>query len=159
MAILALILGAIGGIGAMFFFDKDMGSRRRSLLRDQLVKLRHRSKDQFAIISEDTKNRAQGIVAETKARLTPEPVSDDTLVARVRAEMGRYVSHPKAITATANQGEVTVSGAILSKEAPSLLAALMRIPGVRQVHDHLEYYESADNIPDLQGGVTRTEMR
>ena len=35
----------------------------------------------------------------------------------------------------------------------------MKIRGVQQVHDHLEHYESADSILDLQGGVTRTEMR
>ena len=158
MSVLAIILGIIGGAAGMFFFDPRMGNRRRALLRDQMVKFRNRTGDNLEVLSEQARDRAQGVVAETKRHFTDQDTSDDVLVARVRSEMGRYVSHPRAISVTADQGDVTISGAILAAEAAPFMAAVMGIPGVKQVHDFLERYESAENIPDLQGGETRTEL-
>lgn len=158
MAVLAIIVGVIGGIGAMFFLDPDTGKRRRALLRDQFARFRHRAPDALDNLSKHARDKAQGVVAETKRHFTDQSAPDEVLVARVRSEMGRYVSHPGAVTVTANGGAVTLSGAILAREAPSFVAAAMRLPGVEQLHDYLERYESADNIPDLQGGKTRTEM-
>jgi hypothetical protein len=159
MAILAIILGAIGGAIGMFFFDPRQGNRRRSLVRDQIVRFRHRAPDTLDAVAQQIHDHAQGVVAETRGHLSHEPVADATLVQRVRSEMGRYVSHPGAITVTANQGEVTMNGAILANEATPLIAAVMRLPGVRQLHDFLERHDSPNGIPDLQGGQTRTEMR
>ena len=159
MAILAIILGAIGGAIGMFFFDPRMGNGRRSLVRDQVVRFRHRAPDALDAISKQVQDQAQGMVAEAKSRLNPKPADDETLAARVRSEIGRYVSHPHALTVSAYQGEITINGAILTKEAAPLLAAIMRVPGVTQIHDHLVHYEHAEGIPDLQGGVTRPEMR
>jgi hypothetical protein len=159
MAVLAIILGAVGGALGMFFFDPRNGNRRRSLLRDQVVRFSNRAPDKIDAVSRQVQDRVGGMVAEAKSRLNPTPADDETLAARVRSEMGRYVSHPGALTVSAYQGEITISGAILTDEAAPMLAAIMRVPGVTQIHDHLVHYEHAEGIPDLQGGVTRPEMR
>jgi hypothetical protein len=158
MAILAIILGAIGGAIGMFFFDPRQGNRRRSLVRDQVVRFRHRAPHTLDAVSQQIHDKAQGVKAEMHSHIAHEPVSDQTLVQRVRSEMGRYVSHPGAITVTSTQGEVTISGAILTNEATPFIAAVMRLSGVRQLHDFLERHENPDNVPELQGGQTRSEL-
>ena len=72
-----------------------------------------------------------------------------------RAKLGRHVSHPHAIHVTADCGCVTLRGEILKREQKPLLRAVERIPGVSDVDDLLEAYESGDNIPSLQGGRPR----
>jgi len=159
MSILAIILGIIGGAIGMFFFDPNTGNRRRALVCDQVLRFRHRTPDALDALSKQARNEAQGVMAETKARFRREPVSDETLVERVRAAMGRYVSHPGAVHVSASGGDVTLSGAILMNEAEPFLKAVKHLPGVQQIYDYLQRYESGENIPDLQGGQTRTELR
>src|SRR5690606_41858308 len=71
---------------------------------------------------------------------------------RVRAQLGRLVSHPGAITVTAHAGDVTLSGQILAAEHQTLLSAVRAMAGVNRVDDRLQAHESPGNIPELQGG-------
>jgi hypothetical protein len=64
--------------------------------------------------------------------------ADATLVERVRARMGHHISHPRAVEVTAHQGYVTLRGAIPDREVTGLVAAVSRVPGVREVLDELE---------------------
>jgi hypothetical protein len=61
------LLGAFG-IGAlcMYFFDPVSGRRRRALTRDQLVRAQHQIGDYAEGTVQDLRNRAQGLVAETR---------------------------------------------------------------------------------------------
>ena len=52
-----LALGAL----AMYFFDPQRGARRRSLVRDQAVKLTHDVEDAAGVVARDMRNRAQGL--------------------------------------------------------------------------------------------------
>jgi osmotically-inducible protein OsmY len=158
MPILAMILGAIGGVLGMFFFDPNTGKRRRSQARDQVAQAKNRAPDMINAVSKQVQNRAKELAATAQKRLHPEVSDDEQLAARVRSEMEHHVSHPKAITVSAYQGEVTVSGAILTHEAPGLISAIQAVPGVKLVHNYLVHYEHAENVPDLQGDVTHPEM-
>ena len=51
------------------------------------------------VTARDTVHRAQGAWAEARRMFSHEEVDDDVLVERVRAELGRVVSHPHAIEA------------------------------------------------------------
>jgi osmotically-inducible protein OsmY len=160
MSILAILLAVLGGAGLMYILDPQGGRRRRALVRDQAVKVLNRTGDNLSGLSKDLKNRAQGVVAETTSRLEKkEEPTDETLVARVRAKMGRIVSHPSAVEVLVNDGTVTLSGAILATEVQPLLRAVKSIAGVRAVENQLRLYNDASQIPSLQGGVTRTELR
>jgi hypothetical protein len=77
------------------------------------------------------------------------------LVDRVRSKLGRIVSHPGAIHVTAQNGNVTLSGPVLSAEVPELLVCVNRIQGVNDVTNNLELHDEAGNHPALQGGRER----
>lgn len=158
MGMVSLLTGGFAGAALMYFFDPNMGRRRRALLRDQMVKLRNTASDRAEVLVEQTTDRARGAVAETARHLVPEDVSDETLVARVRSEMGRYVSHPRAVEVTADEGVVTLTGNILAREVQPFVAKVKTMPGVRRVDNRLQVHQEAGNIPDLQGGTTRTEL-
>jgi osmotically-inducible protein OsmY len=68
-------------------------------------------------------------MAEARSTVSDEEVSDEVLVDRVRAKMGRVVSHPGAIKVTAEQGRVTLSGAVLEHEHEELLQAVRSVRG------------------------------
>jgi osmotically-inducible protein OsmY len=143
----------------MYFLDPRTGKRRRALLRDQAVKLKHTAEDQADDLSHYSVDKARGAVHETSRRLRTEDVADDTLVARVRSAMGRYTSHPSAIEVMANNGRITLRGNILATEVQPIVSAVKTVPGVKRVENQLQVHEKAANIPDLQGGRTPTELR
>lgn len=146
-----ILLGALGGAGLMYMFDRDHGRRRRALVRDQLVKIMNRTKGQLDHAAHDVRNRAEGMTAEVKQRTQPEPVTDETLVARVRSAIGRAVSNVGAIEVSANQGRITLYGPILENEVAALLAAVRAVPGVTDVENRLQVHQQAGSIPSLQG--------
>src|SRR5918992_2912051 len=150
------VVGAFGlGVALMYFLDPGRGARRRALVRDKIVHALRKTEDAAETTGRDLRNRAKGLAAEIRNRFEPEDVDDDVLVARVRAELGRAVSHPGSIAVTARDGRVTLSGPILAREADELLSDVRSVRGVRDVVDRLERHERADDVPGLQGGTAR----
>jgi uncharacterized membrane protein len=151
------ILGAFSlGAAAMYFLDPGRGPRRRAIVRDKLVHGLRKAEDAAGTTGRDLRNRAEGLAAEVRGRFDREEVDDVVLVERVRAAMGRAVSHPSAILVTATDRQVTLSGPILADEVSGLLARVREVRGVRGVVDQLEVHERADNVAALQGaGVPR----
>ncbi len=82
-----------------------------------------------------------------------EPASDRVLVERVRAKLGRYVSHPSAIEVVAHDGDVVLTGDVLAAEHDDLVSVVAAVRGVRDVADHLDVHESAEGVSSLQGGA------
>jgi uncharacterized membrane protein len=152
-------LGLLGGIGLgaalMYFLDPDRGRRRRGLVRDQVVSAVSKADDAVGATARDLGNRARGLASEARSRFKQDEASDEVLVARVRAELGRAVSHPSAIEVTAEQGRVTLSGPILAREVDDVLSTVRSVRGVADVENQLEVHERPDNIPALQGGSER----
>lgn len=129
----SLIGGLALGAGCMYFLDPYQGRRRRALVRDQLLSACVQSGDFLAKAIRDLGNRASGIMAETCYAWTEEEVDDATLVARVRSQVGRAVSHPRAIEVTATQGRVTLRGPVLAHEVSRLLQMVRSVRGVQAV--------------------------
>jgi uncharacterized membrane protein len=111
------------------------------------------------VTARDTVHRVQGAWAEARKIFEQEEVTDDVLIGRVRAELGRVVSHPHAIEVAATGGHVTLIGPILSHEVRPLLRAIRRVAGVRGVSDQLTVYSEPGNVSSLQGGAPRTGRR
>lgn len=157
----ALTFGAgLGlGTGLMFLLDPDRGKRRRALLRDKSVWAARRTGECLEVTARDIRNRTEGIVADIQSRFSSEPVDDSVLVDRVRAKLGRIVSHPSALQVTAQNGNVTLNGPILAAEVPELLTCVNRVHGVNEVVNNLEVHEEAGNHPALQGGRERPGNR
>ena len=147
------------GTGLMYLLDPDRGRRRRALLRDKGAWAVRKTGECWQVTTRDLRNRTQGLVSEAKSHLSSAPVEDDVLVERVRAKLGRVVSHPGAVHVTAQNGTVTLAGPILASEVPEVLSCVSGLRGVNDVVNNLEAHEAADNHPALQGGRERHGSR
>lgn len=147
------------GTGLMFLLDPNQGKRRRALLRDKCYWAARKTGEGAGVTARDLRNRTQGIVSEMKSRFSSESVDDAVLHDRLRAKLGRIVSHPKAIEVSVQNGRVVLSGPIVTKEVPALLACANRVGGVGEVINHLEPHDQSDNHPALQGGRERLGER
>jgi len=149
----AAVTGIATGAALMYLLDPDRGRRRRALLRDKMNRAAHAGVEAAGVAGRDLAHRTTGVAARMKQTLVHEPVDDDVLAERVRAQLGRYVSHPRAVEISAASGVVTLRGPILKGEVQRLLRAVERIPGVREVSPELDEHVTRD-IPALQGGAT-----
>ena len=137
----------------MYMLDPERGRRRRALARDRGTRLWHDAEFAAGKVSRDMENRVRGLRYEARSRMEEERVSGDVLAARVRARLGHLVSHPSAIeVAAAEDGSVTLTGAVLSREARNLISGVAGVRGVTRVEDRLERHDSPDKVPGLQGG-------
>src|SRR5690348_12498581 len=103
------------GAGLMYFFDPDRGRSRRALIREQFQSGLRQLDDALDVAVRDLSNRTRGLASELEHTFTgDEPVADRVLVDRVRATMGRYVSHPRALVVEADQGQIRLRGPILA---------------------------------------------
>jgi uncharacterized membrane protein len=154
-------LAALTGAALMYFFDPQNGRRRRALLRDRMTHLQRVARDARRVTARDLSARATGLQAQfhrllDSGRTHP---SDAALHDRVRAKLGRVVSHPHAIDVSVRDGVVALSGPILADEAPRLLDYVRGITGVREIRDLLALHAEASNVSALQGGSPRTGDR
>lgn len=86
-------------------------------------------------------------------------VEDSVLAERVRACLGRAVSHPGAIDVETNEGRVVLSGDVLAHEYPQLMRCVRAVRGVRSVDDRLGVHSDARGVSALQGGRPRSPGR
>ena len=146
--------GAVLGVAAMYLLDPDRGKRRRGLVADKAYSVVAGTRSALGAASRDAAHRIEGLRARARRLLSDAPVPDDLqLIERVRARMGRLVSHPHAIQVGANHGRVTLSGPVLAQEAPRLLSAVRTVWGVSAVEDRLVLHATAQSISSLQGGA------
>lgn len=150
-----LIVGAGVGAGCMYLMDPDRGRARRALIRDKAASGYRDVRDSVEKAQADLANRAHGLLAHAKSAVRRKPVEDDQLTARVRAKLGRLVSHPHAIDVIARDGMITLAGAVLEAEAEPLVSGVATVPGVSKVCDHLLRHRDAADVPSLQGGRER----
>jgi uncharacterized membrane protein len=143
------------GATLMYYLDPQAGRRRRALLRDQFAHAGRILREGRRVTARDIANRACGLWAEATRWLRAEPGSDAGLVERVRAKLGRVVSHPHAVRVTASDGRIELTGPILAREVAPLLESVRGIPGVLDVHNALTAHERSDGISALQGGHPR----
>jgi len=150
--LIRLAVGAAVGAASMYWLDPASGRRRRARARDQLTSVAASLSRGVRVGGRDLEHRVRGAGAQVRSRFTREDVSDEVLAERVRAAMGRVVSHPGAIDVFANDGEIRLVGAILAREHQQLMHTVHGVRGVRVVYDHLSVSERPDGIPSLQGG-------
>lgn len=130
------------GAGLMYFLDPHSGHRRRAQVRDRATRARRRLLRAVGRTGRDLWHRGRGLAARARATMTPESPSDQVVLGRVRARLGRYVAHARSIHVEVRQGAVQLTGPILAREADALVASIGKIGGVRTVVDRLERHES-----------------
>ncbi len=157
-----LVFGAGLGLGSglMFLLDPDRGKRRRALLRDKCAWAARKTADAIDTTVRDVSNRTRGLAVDFQSKLSHEQPSDQVLTERVRAKLGRVVSHRSAIDVAAKDGCVTLRGPILASEVKKTESCVSNVIGLLQVNNELEVHPTAENNPALQGGprTTRTSL-
>ncbi|HEX6314352.1 MAG TPA: SRPBCC family protein, partial [Gemmatimonadaceae bacterium] len=156
-------LAAGAGASMMYLLDPARGRRRRRLLADKVVHAAHVAGDAAGTTGRDLANHARGAAAVAKRRLHSKDGDDEVIAERVRAELGRVVSHPGAIEVDVDEGLVTLRGDVLAREVADLLDCVERVRGVDDVANMLQYHEEPGRIPSLQGqgrpATRRFELR
>jgi osmotically-inducible protein OsmY len=133
------LVGGVGlGAALMYIFDPDRGGRRRALIRDKAVAAGNKANDVAGKISRDVRNRANGLVAETKSLFKDEDVTDDVLQDRVRSKLGRYSFKIKGLEVSAINGTVTLTGHVAVDLVPKILRAVRLVRGVKEVDNQLQ---------------------
>ena len=146
------LVGGVGlGAALMYIFDPDRGKRRRTLIRDKVEAAGNKISDKAEKTGRDLKNRAYGVVAETKSIFQHDEVTDDVMVDRVRSRLGRIPVHVGAFDITARDGVVTLRGQILADELPKVLRAARFVRGVKGIDSQFDVHERAGNVPALRG--------
>lgn len=124
------------GAGLMYFLDPDRGARRRTHARNQMIHASHAMRD------------------NARAQLLPlwqaaQEVDDRILAERVRAVLGRVLTHAHAVGLEVSKGVVTVSGPVLRDEIRRTIKTLARVPGVERVVNALEPHPAPRRMPAL----------
>jgi hypothetical protein len=146
------LTGVALGAGAMYLFDPVGGRRRRARLGETVTHASHRTRAVAGSTARHARHRLSGVVARTVGRVAPgDTPSDDVVEERVRARLGRLVSHPGAIDVAAAAGTITLTGAVLAGEVDELLAGVADVPGVAGVENRLESHADAAHVSSLQG--------
>ncbi|HVY80265.1 MAG TPA: SRPBCC family protein [Steroidobacteraceae bacterium] len=153
------LTGVALGAAAMFWLDPRSGRRRRAVFLDRLGSATTDFNEAVGIAARDVKHRARGVRSRLTSLFRHEEVPDDVLAERVRAALGRAVSHPGAITVAVTQGRVTLMGSVLAEEHDELVDTVWSVRGVGDVADELAVHESARGVPELQGGRHRGRAR
>ena len=149
------LAGAALAALAMYWFDPTNGRRRRARLRDRLTSRVHGVRDMLDVGSRDLTHRMRGLVVRMVSAFDEGTADDSTIAERVRACLGRVVSHPGAIDVSVSDGHVTLGGTVLAHEYRQLMRAVQSVRGVLRVEDRLGIHTEPDGIPALQGGRPR----
>lgn len=154
----AWLSGAATGAAVAFFLDATSGRRRRKRLVDALLHSAHVTAHTTGRFGRDLRNRSRGLAATTGRLFRRDEPSDEVLVERVRAALGRVASHPRAIEVTAEDGCVTLRGPILRTERDDVIEAVKHVRGVRNVAAQFDVYADAAKVAALEGGEAESRQ-
>lgn len=147
----AAVLGACAGAAVTYLLDPDRGRSRRARVRDKGSHATHEVRDGLGVLGRDLSNRGRGSAAAARYRLTGGTADDRVLHERVRAELGRHISHPHAVEVDVRERVVTLSGDVLAGEDERARQKVRRIPGVKRVETNWHVHRDGTDAPRLQG--------
>ncbi|MFW6078454.1 MAG: SRPBCC family protein [Gemmatimonadota bacterium] len=143
---------ALAGAALMYALDPDRGRRRRAALRDKLAHLSNSLDDAADTAGRDLRNRARGTAAQLRSRVRRDRAGPAVLAERIRARLGRVVSHPGSLEVAVRDDRAVLSGPVFADEAEAALGAAAEVRGIRRVVDRMDRHDTEDRIPGLQGG-------
>jgi hypothetical protein len=153
------IVGAGAGAVTEYLLDPDRGRARRARLRDKTTHAAHEVNDGLGDVSRDFSNRGRGVAAAARYRVTGRSTDDAVLHDRVRAELGRHVSHPHAIQVRVDDRTVMLTGDVLAGEDRRAYRAIKHIPGVKDVGTRWRVHDEPGDVPTLQGHARPREPK
>ncbi|MBI5275950.1 MAG: BON domain-containing protein [Burkholderiales bacterium] len=114
---ITIAAAAAGAAATMYYFDPDMGERRRQRLARRIG------------------------VAEAE-RQDRTSLDDAELRDRIQSRLDRLVSHPRALDVQVEGGGVRLSGDILAKELDGLLLQVRDMAGVKRVINAMSAHDN-----------------
>jgi gas vesicle protein len=146
------------GAGAIYFFDRTNGRRRRQLALDQVNRIVNdtgRCMRRTGQYVQDVMNRSRGVVHEARSRFGGQDVSPETLMQRIRSQMGHVVSNAGAVSVMVNgNGDVTLTGRVLGSELETLLSTIQRVAGVGRIINRLDVQDTPEAVAGGDAGTT-----
>jgi hyperosmotically inducible protein len=139
--VFTLAIAFAAGALVMYYLDPAQGRRRRAVVRDRGMSVRHGIEDFARTRSRHAAHRMQGVAARARAHLSPEPVEDAQLRERIRSKLGRVVEHSSAVEVEVHDGQVILSGIASAEEIDTLLAMVTAMLGVSGVESRLRVEE------------------
>ncbi len=159
--IITATLAATTGAAAMYYLDPTTGRRRRALVRDRAVGASNDAGHYALAQGRRAADHLKGAAARGRSLFRRSaPISDGKLHDRIRAHLGRVVTHPRAIEVDVEQGCVCLRGHVLVNEIAALLDEVTSVAGVERVENQLTVHEQPTGVPELQGraGFERRTM-
>ena len=151
--------GLLLGVGLMYFLDPVRGRRRRARINEAVMHAQRRERELLEKAARDARQRAHGFLERAKHRPAAD-APDQVIESRVRAVLGRAVSHSGALDIVVHAGRVVLRGPVFASEADHVVRCARSVSGVLDVVDRLERHASDDGIPALQGeGHKRSQRR
>jgi uncharacterized membrane protein len=141
-----LCAAAGAGAGLMYLLDPNQGGLRRSSLTGGASHAAHRTGSAIGGASRDLFNLARGLVSGAESRFSGDDTGDRSVIKRIRSEIGRLVSHPRAIQIAAHDGRVAITGHILARELDDLITRIRSLRGVIEVDNRLHTHERDEDI-------------
>lgn len=146
-----LTAGVLIGAGLAYLLDPQRGRTRRAMMRDRAFSAARQSRRRAERHGRRIRDQAQGAAAEARRAFTPDDADDLTINERVRAALGRVVTHVHAVQTDVYGGVLTLCGPILAHEVPEVMRTVVNVRGVRDVINELEPHPTAEGVPALQG--------
>lgn len=133
------------GAATAFFFDPQVGKRRRHVLRDRALRVLRRGRRLAVGKTKYAAGHVQGVAAEARTTVVPRGVVTDDATVRQRimsdALRDALQSEPAVrdgIEVEVQQGVATLRGLVPSESlADELVARVRDVPGVRAVSHQL----------------------
>jgi len=146
---LRVVASFAAGAAFMYYLDPVAGRRRRSLVRDQAVSVRHDAERFARAKSKRAADHVQGALAKTRAKIAPRPVDDEQLRERIRAKLGHVVDRPSALEVDVRGGQVVLSGDVQNPEMEIAVETISKMHGVRAIVTHLTPHVGGESAPSV----------
>jgi hypothetical protein len=147
MAGLLKLAKGIGlGVAAAYLLDPKLGRNRRAQLRDGVLDIVSNVERQVRTGWKDLANRGTSLIDEAQSRLLGNEDEEKALADGIGFRIAHYISRPDLVDVAVRGKRAKLSGKVLSTEVNDLVGAVMSLPGVKAVDQHLDVY---DNIAEL----------